>query len=186
MKQAASKTLVLATSMALALAACGRPERSATSPAPKSPSVSATQKTNALIAFIGPVRSREVWDGGTVIMDPPAVGDRPTVSVDAVLATCKSNQSVCGPADAVVHVAYGRATSPGTGTNLANGATDPLMKNRLVYEMSWTGVQCPIKAHLTGSTETFVLPSSTCTLVSWVDARSGNALYSLSGGIGPT
>lgn len=122
------------------------------------------------------VSATEHWDGVTVV--PPRSGDVPAISTDDAMASC-SHGSACGSVDQVPEIRLGRATTTGAGTQNADGSWRPLMDDALVFEMIWTGQQCPpVLGTGTGSASNSSPPAlHTCTTVAWVDAITGDDLY---------
>ena len=132
-------------------------------------------------AIASPVAVPEVWAGGTVRVLPPG-GLRPAISVADALATCTTGQSVCGPTAVTPTVRLGVGTSFGAGTASADGSLRPLFDHALVYEIIWLGIDCvtsPDTPNANGAPVSITMGK--CTIVSWVDATSGKALYGLSG-----
>jgi hypothetical protein len=113
-----------------------------------------------------------------VTLSPPD-GLTPALSWQAAFATCATGESVC-VAGRDPSITLALATTTGAGTMQTDGTTVPLMKDTLVYVMTWRNEPCVPK----GGPPTSAAPSPRpCTLVAFVDATTGRAIY---GAEGPT
>lgn len=131
-------------------------------------------------AFVGSLGHEMRYANARLTLTPPGVttpGRPPSVAVDA----CASGRAVCFGDGATTVLAL--ATLEGTGTMLADGRIEPLLKNRLTYVTTWTNLPCrPVSGNpgpgYQGKTD---WSKDTCKAVSIVDANSGEALFGFSG-----
>lgn len=165
----------------------GRPVSSSTGDSASSPT--GDLKTNAVsgsgsgpgwaFRYTGAIKSRVVWDNNTLILDVPLQTDLPVVSVADALQTCKTGDSVCGSPDATSHVELGLLTITAAGTPGADGSVVPLVKDKLVYAMQWSGVPCVAAGVLPTAASTATVQQ--CIYLAFVDAKTGTNVYGVSG-----
>ena len=72
-------------------------------------------------------------------------------------------------------------TSPQTGHQNADGSLTPLMNRSLTYVLTWDDVQCPLSAGPAGASHD-TTPRYGCTAGNFVDANTGQSVYSYEGG----
>lgn len=123
--------------------------------------------------FRGSVTAVQRWGGDGVVVDPVPAGEPPPV-IDAAGAVTLCD--LCGGAGAAITVSLGLATTPSAGDVDARGRIVRRTLDRtLVYQLVTTGQPCAAAGPVGLAHRT-----TTCTEVSFVDARDGTVRYGYS------
>ena len=129
--------------------------------------------------YEGPITSRISYANAGVILDVPS-------STDGVMSWSEVYTDNCTSGDALCHLGKAPtinlavATTTNAGEAKGDGSIEPLMQGTLVYVIKWTDVACTPPVGPPGRIEPSA-PANTCTILNFVDARSGGVLYSVEG-----
>ena len=165
--------------MMFMVTACAGPDQVSSPVSTGSTSTDSQGSTPSTGLYLGPLKSAVDLSRTGVTLSPP--GDvAPKVSWETAYATCTTGASVCLPGvEPTITLAL--ATSQGTGTQQPDGTLTPLMKDTLIYVFTWTNEPCIPKG---GPPRPSGAPGPTpqpCTLLAFMDANSGAALYGSEG-----
>jgi hypothetical protein len=116
-------------------------------------------------------------EAGLTLMPPGTLTAKVTPS--AVSDSCSSGESVCPAAPGTIVLAL--ATLDKAGTALPDGSIKPLLKDALVYAITWRDVPCSPSGPPRPTTAGASPSAARCTAVALVDAGTGKALYAFSG-----
>jgi hypothetical protein len=142
---------------------------------------STASQSSAPVAGIyqGPAKATVDYKAAGVTVTPPGT-ITPKVSWQAAYDTCTAGKSVClNGVDPTITLAL--ATSTAAGTAQSDGSMTPLMKDTLVYVMTWTNEPCTRKGGPPAPSGAATPTPLPCTLLAFVDANSGAALYGAEG-----
>ena len=132
--------------------------------------------------YAGSLTTTVVYDHGGITLAPPSRTATATVSwSDAYVTNCMSGDAICD-LDRGPTIVLADATVTSAGQAQPDGSVAPLVKDTLVYVLTWTDVACrpagpmpsPGSTPRTGSDDS-------CTVVNLVDAGTGKVLYSVQG-----
>lgn len=135
----------------------------------------ATTVVGAPISFMGPLVSRVDYSEPGVTLLPPGTASA-AVGPESADQACASGKAVCGEGPATSQLAL--ATVYGSGTINKDNSTTPLLKDKLVYVLTWPDFLCvpaggpPPTVSGGGSVQ-----KSRCGGVVLIDANSGTDLY---------
>ena len=150
-----------AGTLALTLLAVALPVSACATPSAgdgKTPASSASSAT-----FAGAITQPLVYANVGISLVPPVkVGT--VVSWQSVLASCDTGDAICDPKGGAT-VTLADATVSGSGTAQADGSLAPLMKSRLVYVLTFTGVACMPKGPPPKQTAAPSSSAQSCTLI---------------------
>lgn len=132
---------------------------------------------NLTLDFKGPITSPLTYQGKQITLDPPPPGTAPAQTAVVALHDCETGDSVCFPGPGATVLA--EVTSQVTGGSIQpDGHTEPTIVNRLSYVTTWESVGClAIGGSFPGYQGKPAPSTATCTLVTVVDANSGNVLF---------
>jgi hypothetical protein len=141
--------------------------------------------SQAAAQYLGPITKSVSDPEASVILDvPPPTAQLALASMDSVMATCTSHESLCStigtPTISLVAV-----TTPFTGTAGPDGTIVPELNNTLAYDLQWTNVPCghPGGAPRQAGPNTAAATSaalSECTVMNFIDAKTGKYLLTTS------
>ncbi len=144
------------------------------------PTSTASQSSTPVAGiYQGPAKATvDYMTAGVTVSSPGAV--TPKVSWQAAYDTCTAGESVClnGVAPTIT---LALATSTAAGTAQSDGSMTPLMKDTLVYVMTWTNEPCIPKGGPPVPSGAATPTPQPCTLLAFVDANTGAALYGAEG-----
>lgn len=165
--------------MMLMVTACAGPDQ-VSSPASTDMTSTASQSSPPPGGiYLGPVKSAVDYRQSGVTLSPP--GDvTPKISWETAYETCTTGASVCLPG-AGPTITLALATSSAAGTAQSDGSITPLMNNALVYVLTWTNEPCIPKGGPPRPSGAASPTPQPCTLLAFVDANSGAALYGSEG-----
>ena len=137
-----------------------------------------TQPTRTTAALVAPQSAtalgvRTVFKNAGLTLDPPGL-ERAVVSPSQAFSRCQQGDAVC-PTGSAPATQLALASSDSTGTALPNGRLQPSMSKRLVYVFTWDSQPCLRAGGPPGATRS----PQTCTFLNLVDAKTGEAVYSV-------
>jgi hypothetical protein len=101
----------------------------------------------------------------------------PSISWQSALAACDSGDAVCDT-HSTGTVTLAKATVTGSGTAKPDGSIAPIVNNRMVYAITFTGVPCVPAGRPAGSPASKSPTPQSCTIVNLVDTHNGAVLFS--------
>jgi hypothetical protein len=136
-----------------------------------------TSGDTASSRYVGPITNPVTYPGAGISLEAPTNPSQASVSWEAALRNC-SSRGMCVSGSPVT-VSLASATDPEAGQARPDGSIAPIMENTLVFVMTQSGIPCspvgsPARATTTPATYA-------CTFLSFVDARTDQLLYSVSG-----
>ena len=158
----------------LLLVACGQQEAtSSSSGASASSSVSKSPSILDGWSYKGPIDAALTYEGTSVNLAIPEATQVPLVGWFTAVNKCASGDAIC---DRVKpgSVALAVASSSSVGTMNDDKSVTPLMAKRLVYVRRQQGVECLAVGPVGGPPPT----PSVCDLTNFIDAKTGEVLYS--------
>jgi hypothetical protein len=136
----------------------------------------------ASATYAGAIAERIEYLGGTITLDVPSPSARASVSWSSAYVTnCESGDAICVP-DQKATVFLAVATISNAGAEQADGSLRPLISGALVFVIEYTGEQCARSGPADPEHTAKVTPTpELCTVLNFVDARSGKVVYTLEG-----
>ena len=126
---------------------------------------------------IASVTARETLGNTGVTLESPGLL-RAAIDAQTAFNVCASHRAPCPPTSpSAARLAIGTDAGPAEAD--ANGKLTLLMDKRLVWAISWTGIECRLRGGAAvdpAAAETPDLPKS-CDTVAFVDAASGDFLF---------
>jgi hypothetical protein len=111
-----------------------------------------------------------------ILLEPPPADATPVTTSQQALAACVSGHIACG-SRAIPSVQLALVTLTNSGTAGPDGTLVPLATRQLVWVLTWTGLTC-IPAGPPGAPST---GASSCTAMTFIDAKTGGELFTESG-----
>lgn len=132
--------------------------------------------------YAGPLTTTVVYDHGGIALGPPSGTRSAAVSwSEAYTTNCMSGDAICD-IDKGPTIVLAVATVTGAGQAQPDGSLTPLVKDTLVYVLTWTDVSCRASGPVPSPGGTAdPRPDDSCTVVNLVDAGTGKVLYSVQG-----
>ena len=133
-------------------------------------------------SYAGPLTTTVVYDHGGITLAAPSRARAAAVSwADAYEANCRSGDAICDLGQSpTIYLAEATVTSAGQIQD--DGSLAPLMRDTLVYVLTWTNVPCTAAGPIPSPGSTAgAPPASACTLINLIDAGTGKVLYSVQG-----
>ena len=151
------------------LAACGNGQTD----------VAAPSATRAPVKYTGPITAPVRYaEPGITLAVPPSTPP-PRISWSDAYNTCFSGHAQCDKTRTAT-VSLASVTIDRAGKIAPDGSIIPLLKNALVYVVSYTGVPCaPAGGPPRLATPTAAVAQFFCTILNFVDAKSGAVAYTV-------
>lgn len=128
--------------------------------------------------YTGPIASDKNYVEPGIYLQPPQSSSSPSASYNDAFSDCTTGANICAPGYPI-SISLAVATDDQAGQEGASGSIIPVMNATLVYVVSQTGIPCiPVGPGGGGSSTT--IPTYHCTVLEFVDANSGKALYAVS------
>jgi len=173
-------TIGIAATSTITLAACA--SRDANPSKASSPLLS-PQTSLPAAKYLGPIRQPIAYAKAGISLKPPGAVN-PAASWADAYDNCRTGDAVCDT-NSPPNIALALATAEQAGEAAPDGSIVPLMKDTLVYVLTWIGIPCvpksgpPPAPDISDSTSASATYS--CTLLNFIDASSGKVLYSTEG-----
>lgn len=132
--------------------------------------------------YIGSIKRDINYSGQGITLNIPLASDTPTTSWTAAYANCLTGDAVCQVGVAPV-ISLALVTTKNAGEHQPDGSTKPLLNNTLAYVLQWSNEPCvptggpPVQ----GTNSPAPRPTSSCTVLNFVDADSSKVVYSVEG-----
>jgi hypothetical protein len=132
--------------------------------------------------YAGALTTTVVYDHGGITLAPPNKAGTAMVSwSDAYITNCLSGDAICD-LDQGPTIVLAEATVTSAGQAQPDGSLAPLVKDTLVYGLTWTDVPCSAAGPVPSpGSSPRAAPDDSCTVVNLVDAGTGKVLYSVQG-----
>lgn len=126
-------------------------------------------------AQIASVTATESLGNTGVTLESPG-SLRAATDAQKALGVCESRRAPCPPTPpTVVRLAVG--TDAGPAELDPSGKLNPVMDHRLVWAISWTGIECRLRGGVGAEDSPAAGIPKTCNSVAFVDAGTGDFLY---------
>jgi hypothetical protein len=130
--------------------------------------------------YVGRISTPIEYVNAGVSLAVPDATSSAKISWSTAYSTCDSGDAICGKG-ALPTISLAVATARQAGNANPDGSIAPLMKDTLVYVMTFNGIPCIPKGGPPVPSPTHAPPTQaySCVLLNFIDANSGQVLYSV-------